>query len=69
MTTSSDARKTVLVAANTPFVRDRFKTALDAAGHRIMVVKSVPPLLAYVHADLDDIRSHRNGFTAAPRRH
>jgi hypothetical protein len=34
MTPSSTARKTVLVAADTPFVRDRFHAALDAAGHR-----------------------------------
>ena len=55
MTTSSAARKTVLVATNTPFVRDRFKTALDAAGHRTMAVKSVAPLLGHVRADFDDI--------------
>jgi uncharacterized protein (TIGR02266 family) len=55
MTSSSTTRKTVLVAANTPFVRDRFKTALDAAGHRTMVVKSVAQLLAHVRADFDDL--------------
>ena len=55
MNSSSTTRKTVLVAANTPFVRDRFKTALDAAGHRTMVVKSVAQLLAHVRADFDDL--------------
>lgn len=55
MPTSTSQRKTVLVAADTPFVRDRFKTALDAAGHRAVVVKSVAQLLAQVHADLADL--------------
>jgi uncharacterized protein (TIGR02266 family) len=55
MTPAASPSKTVLVAANTPFVRDRFKAALDAAGHRAVVVKSVAQLLAQVHADLDDI--------------
>jgi len=53
--TSSAARKTVLVAADTPFVRDRFKSALDTAGHRAMVVKSVAQLLAHVRADFDEL--------------
>ena len=55
MTSPILERKTVLVAANTPFVRDRFKTALDAAGHRAVVVKSVAQLLAQVRADLADL--------------
>jgi uncharacterized protein (TIGR02266 family) len=55
MSTSSAARKTILVAADTPFVRDRFKTALDAAGHRAMIVKSVAQLFAHVRADLADM--------------
>src|SRR5262245_36557097 len=52
---SSPTRKTVLVACDTPFVRDRFKAALDAAGHRAMMVKSVAQLLAHVRADFDDL--------------
>ncbi len=55
MTSSTSQRKTVLVATNTPFVRDRFKAALDTAGHRAVVVKSVAQLLAHVHADLADL--------------
>ena len=55
MTSPTSERKTVLVAADTPFVRDRFKTALDTAGHRAVVAKSVAQLLAQVHADLDDL--------------
>jgi uncharacterized protein (TIGR02266 family) len=55
MTVPTSQRKIVLVAAETPFVRDRFKVALDAAGHRAVVVKSVAQLLAQVHADLDEL--------------
>ena len=45
----------MLVAADTPFVRDRFQAALDAASHRAVVAKSVAQLLARVHADLDEL--------------
>jgi uncharacterized protein (TIGR02266 family) len=55
MTTSSSTRKTVAVATDTTFVRDRFKAALDAAGHRTMIVKSVAQLLVNVRADFDDL--------------
>jgi uncharacterized protein (TIGR02266 family) len=55
MTSSSPSQKTVLVAADTAFVRDRFKTALTTAGHRAVVVKSVAQLLARVRADLADL--------------
>jgi len=55
MTVPTSQHKTVLVASDTPFVRDRFKAALDAAGHRALVVKSVAQLLAQVHADLDHL--------------
>ena len=55
MTSSTPQRKTVLVAADTPFVRDRFEAALAVAGHRAVVVKSVAQLLARVHADLDEL--------------
>jgi uncharacterized protein (TIGR02266 family) len=55
MTSQTVPRKTVLVAADTPFVRDRFKTALDAAGHSAIIVKSVAELLGRVRADRDDL--------------
>ena len=45
----------MLVSNDTPSVRDRFKSALDAAGHRAMVVKSVAQLLAHVRADFDEL--------------
>ncbi|MEP6782155.1 MAG: hypothetical protein ABI983_00720 [Acidobacteriota bacterium] len=53
--TPSAARKTLLVSNDTPFVRDRFKSALDAAGHRALVVKSVAQLLMHARADFDEI--------------
>src|SRR3954467_3397884 len=40
------AVKTVLVADDTAFVRDRFQAALEGAGHRAMVVRTGPELLA-----------------------
>ena len=52
MTTSAASVKTVIVADDTAFVRDRFKTALEAAGHRAIAVKSAAELLARVRADL-----------------
>ena len=53
--TSTPTRKTVAVATDTAFARDRFKAALDAAGHRAMIIKSVAQLLAHVRADFDDL--------------
>jgi uncharacterized protein (TIGR02266 family) len=44
--------KTVIVADDTAFVRDRFATALLGAGHKAMTVKSAAELLARVRADL-----------------
>jgi uncharacterized protein (TIGR02266 family) len=50
--TSGTAVKTVIIADDTAFVRDRFRTALQGAGHRALVVKSAAELLARVRADL-----------------
>jgi uncharacterized protein (TIGR02266 family) len=44
--------KTVIVADDTAFVRDRFATALLGAGHTAHTVKSAAELLARVRADL-----------------
>lgn len=38
--------KTVVVADDTAFVRDRFRSALEAAGHRAITVATGPELLA-----------------------
>ena len=55
MATASASTKTVIIADDTAFVRDRFKTALENAGHRAIVVKSAAELLAHVRADLAQI--------------
>src|SRR5438876_1271713 len=55
MTGTAVTAKTVLVADDTAFVRDRFRTAVENAGHKAIVVKSAAELLARVRADLDQI--------------
>src|SRR5262247_4158961 len=55
MTGSTVTAKTVVIADDTSFVRDRFRTALENAGHRAVAVKSAVELLARVRADLKDI--------------
>jgi uncharacterized protein (TIGR02266 family) len=45
----------VVVADDTAFVRDRFRTAIENAGHKAVVVKSAAELLAQVRADLTQI--------------
>src|SRR5262249_23952519 len=55
MTTTSVDTKTVVVADDTAFVRDRFRVAIENAGHKAIVVKSAAEMLARVRADLDRI--------------
>jgi uncharacterized protein (TIGR02266 family) len=55
MTNPGATHKTVVIADDTPFVRDRFKAALEHAGHRTFTAKSAAELLARVRADLSDI--------------
>src|SRR4051812_45184208 len=55
MATSTVSVKTVIVADDTAFVRDRFRTALEGAGHKAVAVKSAAELLARVRADLGHI--------------
>ena len=47
--------KTVIVADDTAFVRDRFATALLSAGHVAVTVESAPELLERVRADFPRI--------------
>jgi uncharacterized protein (TIGR02266 family) len=49
------SNKTVIVADDTAFVRDRFATALLSAGHKALTVKSAAELLARVRADTTGI--------------
>ena len=51
-TTTTVSAKTVVVADDTAFVRDRFKAALEGAGHKALPVRSVAELLLRVRADL-----------------
>jgi uncharacterized protein (TIGR02266 family) len=55
MTTSSSTCKTVVVAVDSVSVRERFKNALDSAGHRALIVKSVAQLLTHVRTDFEDL--------------
>ena len=52
---ASIAAKTVVIADDTAFVRDRFRTAVEAAGHRAIAVKTAAELLARVRSELDQI--------------
>src|SRR5947207_6799153 len=55
MASSSVATKTIVIADDTAFVRDRFRTALENAGHKAVAVKSAAELLARVRADVGHI--------------
>jgi len=55
MASTSVSSKTIVVADDTAFVRDRFKSALEQAGHRVVTVKSAAELLARVKSDADAI--------------
>jgi uncharacterized protein (TIGR02266 family) len=55
MSPAAGATKTVLIADDTAFVRDRFKAALEEAGHRAITVRTATELLARVRAYLDRI--------------
>ena len=53
--TAPAAAKTILVADDTAFVRDRFKAALEAAGHRTTTAGSSAELVAQVRANASRI--------------
>jgi uncharacterized protein (TIGR02266 family) len=53
--TTTVSAKTVVVADDTAFVRDRFKAALEGAGHKAVTVRSAAELLLRVRADLAHI--------------
>jgi uncharacterized protein (TIGR02266 family) len=50
---SGPGGKTVVIADDTAFVRDRFRAALEEAGHRAITVRSAVELLARIRADLE----------------
>src|SRR5687768_3505285 len=47
--------KTVIVADDTAFVRDRFKAAIESAGHRALTVKTAAELLQSVRTELQTV--------------
>src|SRR5512138_364438 len=47
--------KTVLVADDTAFVRDRFKAAIEGAGHKAVTAQTGPELLGRVREDSSDL--------------
>src|SRR5262249_37934099 len=55
MARSTATVKTVVIADDTAFVRDRFRAALETAGHRAVLANSSAELLAHVRSDLDHI--------------
>jgi two-component system chemotaxis response regulator CheY len=55
MAGTSIGTKTIIVADDTAFVRDRFRAALENAGHRAVLVQTAAELLARVRADIRDV--------------
>ncbi|HEY3384460.1 MAG TPA: PilZ domain-containing protein [Vicinamibacterales bacterium] len=55
MGAGSAASKTVLIADDAAFVRERFQAALQEAGHRAVTARSAAELLARVRADLQEL--------------
>jgi uncharacterized protein (TIGR02266 family) len=49
------ATRTVVVADDTAFVRDRFQSALEAGRHRVLTARTGPDLLAHVRAGIGQI--------------
>jgi uncharacterized protein (TIGR02266 family) len=47
--------RTIVIADDTAFVRDRFRAVLEGAGHQAITVRSAVELLARVRADLERI--------------
>jgi uncharacterized protein (TIGR02266 family) len=55
MARTSVTAKRVVVADDTAFVRDRFRAALEHAGHQAVTVQTGAELLATVRTELDEI--------------
>jgi uncharacterized protein (TIGR02266 family) len=47
--------KTVLVADDTAFVRDRFRTAIEGAGHKAITAQTGPELLGHMREEAKDL--------------
>ena len=55
MPSTSVSVKTVVVADDTAFVRDRFQAALEHAGHKAIPIKSAAELLSGIRTNLSNI--------------
>jgi uncharacterized protein (TIGR02266 family) len=55
MTAGSADAKTVLIAGESAFVRERFQAVLQEAGHRAVIARSAAEMLGRIRADLDEI--------------
>jgi uncharacterized protein (TIGR02266 family) len=55
MARSQVTMKVVVVADDTAFVRDRFKTAIESAGHKAILIKSTAELLERIQSDLNGL--------------
>jgi uncharacterized protein (TIGR02266 family) len=55
MPETSVTTKTVVIADDTAFVRDRFRAAVEQAGHRAIVVKNTAELAAQIRAEVSRV--------------
>jgi uncharacterized protein (TIGR02266 family) len=55
MASTSVTTKTVLIADDTAFVRDRFRMAVETAGHQAIVVRTAAELLTRVRSHLETL--------------
>jgi len=55
MASTSASVKTIVVADDTAFVRDRFRAALENAGHTVVPVKTAAELLALLRAGASEV--------------
>ena len=55
MASTSGSSKTVVVADDTAFVRDRFRAALENAGHKAIAVENTSDLLASLRRSASDV--------------
>ena len=55
MATTTVSTKTVVIADDTAFVRDRFRVAVENAGHKAIALKTSAELLARVRSELAQI--------------
>ncbi len=53
--TAAATAKTVLVADDTAFVRDRFRAAIESAGHRALTAKNAAEVLSRLRSALDEV--------------